>query len=284
MGGKKKMASDERQCFHGNKDRYGGVTVITEEEECKDDDNFEKMLKSSLVAWQQQGLRGIGLKISLRQSSFVPIAAKHGFVFHHSQPSYVLMTRWLPTDVPNLLPAFANHYIGVAGFVINDKNEVLVIQEKYGVSVDGKPAWKLPGGLANTGEDIPETAKREVFEETGIETEFISLLCFRQQHNFKFGQSDIYFICYMKPKTSEIKACPQEIRACQWMKLEDYANHPNVTSTNRFIIKCFMESAERDHKFQLGATPVLNYKKTGTNLIYSVLAQEAEFNTCDEEN
>ena len=30
--------------------------------------------------------------------------------------------------------------------------------------------WKFPGGLSNFGEDIPDTAVREVWEETGIKT------------------------------------------------------------------------------------------------------------------
>ena len=37
---------------------------------------------------------------------------------------------------------------GVAGFVVNDKNQLLVIQEKFNIS---KKHWKLPGGLADKG-------------------------------------------------------------------------------------------------------------------------------------
>jgi len=50
---------------------------------------------------------------------------------------------------------FSNHIFlclpsGVAGFVVNEKNELLVIQEKY--HPGSKSAkWKLPGGHADKG-------------------------------------------------------------------------------------------------------------------------------------
>ena len=68
-----------------------------------------------------------------------------------------------------------------------------------------------------TGEDIGQAACREVYEETGVKCEFIGVICFRHQHEFRDGNSDLYFICLMKPLTQEITMCPQEIYRAQWM-------------------------------------------------------------------
>ena len=68
-----------------------------------------------------------------------------------------------------------------------------------------------------TDESIIEAVKREVLEETGIETEFVSLVCFRHLVNFRFGCSDVYFICHLRPLTQEIKMDIKEIAAAQWM-------------------------------------------------------------------
>ncbi|CAD7688774.1 unnamed protein product [Nyctereutes procyonoides] len=59
-----------------------------------------------------------------------------------------------------------------------------------------KNIWKFPGGLSEPGEDIGDTAFREVFEETGIKSEFKSLLSILQQHANPgaFGKSDMYII------------------------------------------------------------------------------------------
>lgn len=70
------------------------------------------------------------------------------------------MTQWLPTDEPNKLPGYMTNYVGVGGLVINDKNEVLVVKEKYFAN----PVWKLPGGMLDPLEDISAAACREVLE------------------------------------------------------------------------------------------------------------------------
>ncbi len=54
-------------------------------------------------------------------------------------------------------------------------------------------------------------------EETGIETEFITLLSFRHMHKFRFGTDDIYFICLLKPLTDKVAIDHGEIAACKWI-------------------------------------------------------------------
>ena len=42
------------------------------------------------------------------------------------------------------VPDYAHHTVGVGGFVVNEKDEILVIQERF--LFQNKPHWKLPGG------------------------------------------------------------------------------------------------------------------------------------------
>ena len=60
---------------------------------------------------------------------------------------------------------------------------------------------------------------REVLEETGIQTSFLHIICFRHLHKFRNGLSDLYFVCALKPLSTEIKPDIQEIRAARWMKV-----------------------------------------------------------------
>ena len=73
---------------------------------------------------------------------------QEGFRYHHAEPEYVMLTKWLPKDEPNSLPANASHRVSVGAFVINHKKEVLVVQEKNGM-LRGKGVWKFPTGMIN---------------------------------------------------------------------------------------------------------------------------------------
>ena len=57
-----------------------------------------------------------------------------------------MLLRWLPTDAPCPVPAFATHIVGCGGLVINPKGEVLCVREKNPLR---KTGWKLPGGITN---------------------------------------------------------------------------------------------------------------------------------------
>ena len=51
------------------------------------------------------------------------------------------------------------------GFVVNSKNEILLIQRGYGKD---RGKWSLPGGMRDRGESLKSAAVRETLEETGI--------------------------------------------------------------------------------------------------------------------
>lgn len=78
---------------------------------------------------------------------------------------------------------------------------------------------------------IGDTAVREVFEETGVKSEFRSLLSIRQQHRSPgaFGMSDMYLICRLQPRSFTINFCQQECLKCEWMDLESLARTKHTT-------------------------------------------------------
>eukprot|EP00505_MAST-04D_sp_SCG-Rhode-Island_P001209 Stramenopile-MAST_4_protein_1209 len=169
----------------------------------------------------------VWLKLSGDAGSLVSIARQHSFLYHHCKDDYIMLTRWLPEDVPNKIPAYGTHQVGVGGLVLDKDGRILLVKERGGLP---GVSWKLPGGLTDSGEDFGDAACREVFEETGIECEFRNILCFRHQHGLGFGKSDLYAICYLQANRSlDIDFDPVEIEAATWMPLQDFAKttkHP----------------------------------------------------------
>jgi 8-oxo-dGTP pyrophosphatase MutT (NUDIX family) len=219
-------------------DKYDGV-IIKADALPHTIDEFESQLVSSLKSWKISGKRGVWLKLPSDKLDFASTAVKHGFVMHHAEKSHLMLTHWL-SEGENKLPANASHQVGVGCIVINDNGEILVVQERTG-PLRGTGVWKMPTGLTDPHEDLDIAARREVLEETGINTEFLGILCFRHAHKFLFDKSDLFFVCLMRPTSSKITIQESEIADCRWMDFEEYSQQalflksPLYSKLNEYI-------------------------------------------------
>ncbi len=201
---------------------------------------FRTALPAALAAWQETGLSLIWLKIPPAKACLIPIAVEHGFVFHHSQKQYAMLTRSLEPGA--FIPNYATHYVGAGGVVIDADSRLLVVNERYRRNRD-QPFWKMPGGLLEPGEHIHDGVSREVREETGINTEFCHLVSLWHGHTYQFGMSGIYMVCRLSPLNHDIQICAQEIDDCVWMPLQEYLTSPYVADFNRAIVEAAIAPA-----------------------------------------
>ncbi|KAI4308533.1 hypothetical protein L6164_031592 [Bauhinia variegata] len=227
---KKQMESEGIGLLHYVEDRHGGVIVNMEKP--MDSKVFSSLLNDSLSHWREQGKKGVWIKLPLGLSSLVDVVVKAGFRYHHAEPDYLMLVHWIP-NIADTLPANASHRVGIGAFVTNSNREVLVVQECNGI-FKGTGVWKMPTGTVNEGEDISTAAIREVKEETGIETEFVEVLAFRQSHQSFFQKSDLFFVCMLQPCSFNIEMQPSEIEAAQWMPIKDYADQPFMRDNELF--------------------------------------------------
>ncbi|XP_077878277.1 nucleoside diphosphate-linked moiety X motif 6 isoform X1 [Ictidomys tridecemlineatus] len=226
----RRRASGPSGELRGEPDKFGGVSVRLARGGALDRLDaaaFRSALRAAIHEWQSEGKIAVWLHIPILQSRFIAPAASLGFRFHHAESDSSTLTLWLG-EGPSRLPAYATHQVGVAGAVFDESTrKILVVQDRNKM----KNMWKFPGGLSEPGEDIGDTAVREVFEETGIKSEFRSLLSIRQQHSLPtaFGKSDMYIICRLQPHSFTINCCPQECLRCEWMDLVDLVRAGNTT-------------------------------------------------------
>jgi 8-oxo-dGTP pyrophosphatase MutT (NUDIX family) len=218
-------------------DQFGGV-IVESEQLPEDSDQFEAALAASLNEWTTAGRRLVWLDVPLAKAALVPIAASAGFFFHHSNEGDVMMVRRLVEDA--FVPYHATHYIGVGGVVLNARSELLVVCERHRRT--SKPYYKLPGGALQPGEHLVEAVLREVLEETGVQARFEGLVCFRHWHGYRYGKSDIYFVCRLSPLSEDVTMQAEEIEECFWMPVAEYFASDLVSPFNKRIVRAALRS------------------------------------------
>jgi 8-oxo-dGTP pyrophosphatase MutT (NUDIX family) len=214
------------------------------------DDEFLTKLHQSIHYWKKNEYSSAWLNVPVHRARIIEALSNStlGFDLHHtnSTQQIIVMKKWLRDDKQDLIPPFASHQVGCAGFVLNDRNEILLIKEWTGPYTGSgrtpSKQWKLPGGLLDAGESLEEATIREVYEETGVSCDFEGVLAFWHRHGLKFGKSDLYYVCLLKPRSLELIACPVEISDARWMHVDDFLegeDHPLITHVLKrsFLLK-----------------------------------------------
>jgi 8-oxo-dGTP pyrophosphatase MutT (NUDIX family) len=270
----------KRDIFHGmTVDLSSNVKDTTEKNPIFSSVNeFYSSLKYSMQYWKKnENIRGVWLKIPIEHSQLITAAVSNGFVFHHAEPGFVMMTNWLPdpSKDPNKLPKFAQHFVGCGGVCIDlEKREILLVTERTKFREESEIMWKIPGGACdNPDETIGEAAIREVWEETGVKSEFLGVLGFRHTHNYRFGKSDLYFVCVLKPLTREINMDGHEIEFCQWMPLEQYFKFTHLYKVQMSVMRC-VQNYMKDPTMKLGFLDISQFGRKSTMYVLPGTVEE----------
>ena len=219
-------------------DRFGGVAIAFEfGAPPAAGIPWEDAWTAVLAAWKREDkYRGVWLTLNPKDNPAAGVilqgAVEAGFELHCVDGSSVTLKHWLP-DTATALPDAPHHQVGIAGMVINARDEVLVIQERRGPTASLKGFWKLPGGLVDPGEDMSAAVVREIEEETGVRAKFHSLVAFRESHLGPFGSTDIYCVCActlqdgslydaQREMDQPVSPHPDEIKQVAWLPLKEF--------------------------------------------------------------
>ncbi|WP_444994351.1 NUDIX domain-containing protein [Aliikangiella sp. IMCC44359] len=221
--------------FHLNStdNRYGG-TYVSPQDLPNNIDDFKVLITVSLELWRKNQIKVVWINIPNKKSIFLSVLYALGFENHHCSESFVMLTKRLQEEA--IIPPYAKHTIGVGGIVINDDNEVLSIREKDHIKTHPHN-WKFPGGMLDPSEHFSEGVMREVFEETGVKTQFGSFIGFRHHHQGQFSTSNIYAICRLKPLTRKIVIQESEIADARWFPVDDYLSDEKIGEYNKQVLK-----------------------------------------------
>jgi len=207
-------------------DQYNGITIDSSTIPTSISE-FEKELVRLINNIENKKL--LWIKVPIDKSIFIPLLAKHDFVFHHCNEKDITMLKKLISNP--VIPTAANHTLGVGAVVIND-NKLLVIRDRIWQK------YKLPGGYIDNEENISLALQREVFEETGIEVKFNSIISLGHRFPSQFDQSNLYIICRATALSYDIDIVDtDEIIEAKWMDLDEYFNSEDIHPYNQDLVK-----------------------------------------------
>jgi len=178
------------------------------------DDGFA-VAASDLLRWSEtlSGIArtGLGFTQSLyereRFEEVLKVAADIRTAAIEEAESDALFEEWLAT-VGEGVAGYVTPKVAVAAVVTNDRGEVLLTQRA------DSGWWLYPVGWADVGYSPSEIAIKEVFEETGIECEIVSLLAVLDGLRLGFARVPMYSIVFFgRMIGGELRGHPLETRA-----------------------------------------------------------------------
>lgn len=194
-------------------------------------DKFARQLQQLIAQLQHEDIQLAWLTLGLPQATLIGTATACGFVFHNCLETEVTLIIRLRSEA--FAPFAPTHTLGAGAFILRGNRELLVIKERL------NPQWgyKLPGGHIELGEKIATAIGREVFEETGVRTRFNAILGVASKHPYRFGKSNLYFLCGLSCDDDRIQIQDtHEIEDAKWIATEAYLSDERNSIFNRRMV------------------------------------------------
>jgi len=130
----------------------------------------------------------------------------------------------------------------VGALVVNSKGEVLIVRsEKWG------DKYTVPGGHIELGERAEDAIRREVKEETGLDSEPVELLIVQQAiypKDYHKHEHFIFMDYICKAKTEEVKLDGRELQQYVWVNPEE-ALKLDLEQYTRIFVEKYMDELRR---------------------------------------
>ncbi len=213
--------------------RYDGITVdptTIPQTACE----FKKEIKNLIQSAENKQL--LWIKVPIYKADFIPFLTKLDFEFHHCDEKNLMLVKKLNQN--SFVPTATNFTVGV-GAIVRNGNYLLVVKDRFS---DG---YKLPGGHIDRNEFIKEALKREVYEETGIEIEFESIVNLGHFTKAQFEVSNLYIVCTAHALTEKINVYDSsEIIEAKWIDIDVFLNSADTNNYNKNVVKASIENKE----------------------------------------
>jgi len=123
--------------------------------------------------------------------------------------------------------------LGVSGIVFNNQYQILLIQRNQPPAMG---LWSIPGGKLDPGESLVEACKREIKEETGLDTEVKNIVAVVERRVEGFHYVIIDFIALLAEEENSQPIAQSDVSEAMWVSLEHLIDYELVEGLAEIIL------------------------------------------------
>jgi len=216
-----------------SENQYNGI-IVDHESLPEDRTELKTAIERLFATKHDKNL--VWIKIPIEKAALIPALTLLGFEFHHCDERNLMLVKKINPEA--FVPATKNYIVGVGAIVFHE-HKLLVIKDRF------SPGYKLPGGHIEKNESIKEALTREVFEETGINIRFESIMNIGHFRNGQFGESNLYLVCTAQALSYEIKIHDDsEILDARWINPVEFLRSEEVNAYNKSVVEAAINNKE----------------------------------------
>ena len=126
--------------------------------------------------------------------------------------------------------------LGVSGVVFNNQKQILLIQRNQPPAMG---FWSIPGGKLEAGESLVEACRREIKEETGLDTEIKNIVAVVERRVEGFHYVIIDYLAQLVDKENTQPIAQSDVSEVRWVSLEHLIDYELVEGLAEIILRAY---------------------------------------------
>ena len=126
--------------------------------------------------------------------------------------------------------------LGVSGIVFNKQKQILLIQRNQPPAMG---FWSIPGGKLEAGESLAEACRREIKEETGLDTEVKNIVAVVERRVEGFHYVIIDYLALLADEENSQPIARSDVSEARWVSLEHLIHYDLVEGLAEIIVRTY---------------------------------------------
>jgi 8-oxo-dGTP diphosphatase len=134
--------------------------------------------------------------------------------------------------------------LGVSGIVFNTQQQILLIQRNQPPAMG---LWSIPGGKLEAGESLVEACRREIKEETGLDTKVKNIVAVVERRVEGFHYVIIDYLALLIDEENTQPIAQSDVSEAKWVSLEHLGDYDLVEGLAEIILRTY-NACKSDHR------------------------------------